>query len=442
MKRSNNNIVRYSNGTIHRLKDNFFEANSLCATANRSFDEFENNEIFKKVITNSKKNYNELIIHDVIYLGEKSHPQRCIWIHPILAALVAKDISLNLYKEISSQILSNLVYPQSESLCDPESPCDPESDDDCSSDEPNSTSSKSDLSSIALASEANSSQIDPTDSSQIDSSQIDSADSSQIDSSEISHDDFIQKSESHANIKNDLFLTPLAGFPMGSCDAKARPGAFWRESQKNDFLIKPVVQSVDPLPVDFGFDKIAIKYNISFCGNNSNFTFGEILPVANNPKTIKLKPNKKRKIINENVNKNINYYVKLAIKIDDKNITGLIYDKKIIIIEKCNFYDWYCSLHILNNDRRIHMNTLFKKFAKYNPSNKVHIFTNKYSKMAEEINFIELKLASDIYNFGGNDEKMIYLLNVMRGLNMNETKIYTHRDWGLIDPKYFVNARL
>jgi hypothetical protein len=179
--------------------------------------------------------------------------------------------------------------------------------------------------------------------------------------------------------------------------------------KKSNILIKPIVQCIKPLPLHSITSEIS-QFNIKSQTNITN--------------------TKKRKI--EVID--INYYVHLAIDINNKNITGLEYDEKIIIVDKNMFYNWYCSLRNSNIiDRRL----LFMKFSLQNLSNRVCECTIKKPTAAKKIYFIRLQ-PNNIFFLENNVEKKKYLRNIMNYSNMNTTNIYTHRDWGFVDQKYFI----
>jgi hypothetical protein len=424
MNQYNNIIIQYSDGVIHRISDNYFDAISLCATAGELFYDFENKDFFKKITTNSKMNYNDVVIHDdnvclvsISQNGKKRSAEKnicCIWIHPILAAFVAEAISLDLYKKMSSRILFNFssIFSLQE--------------DHTMSAQVNPDKS---IQSDELAHHNNTQITNPT--IIMEKNQI----------VQISQLFFCQKTMDSTQISNTssscaeiLKNTNTELFNSKSCTLV-----------KDDFLMKPIVQNVEPLcsiEIDNQFDQYFAAVKPTKLISSSTHS------KVQQPNTNKRKLNDQKlfdqtKNLQTNTKKqrknpyDINYYVKLAIDINNKNITGLEYNEKIIIVNKYKFYDWYCSLQ---NNKKIQIESLFRKFAIHNSYNKV-CSKNIKRAASQEIFFIEFKFASDIYNFGGNYEKMNYLMDIMNQLNMCETRIYTRRDWGFVDVKYFNSTR-
>jgi hypothetical protein len=128
-------------------------------------------------------------------------------------------------------------------------------------------------------------------------------------------------------------------------------------------------------------------------------------------------------------------YVNMAIKLDNYDATGLVYiPHKFIIIHEDKFYYWVTS--IKPPEYALSKSSLFEKFDKSRRTNRVNPRENTGRI---PIKFLRIdKLSRNGLQINNIQQIEKDLEEIQKHYGTNHIRVITHRDWGYIEPLYFI----
>jgi len=146
-----------------------------------------------------------------------------------------------------------------------------------------------------------------------------------------------------------------------------------------------------------------------------------------------IRPSKKKGVKHDRTT--VDVYIREAKAVNNFRETGLADHGKFIVIDEERFYNWVCST-LKDPKYRLVKASLLEKFDKSRRTNRV----NPKDKEGQiPIKYLRIdKACRNGLDFSNVPSLETDLEEIERIYGTHNIRVYTHRDWGYLDKKYFV----
>jgi hypothetical protein len=145
------------------------------------------------------------------------------------------------------------------------------------------------------------------------------------------------------------------------------------------------------------------------------------------------RPSKKKGVKHDRTS--VDVYVMKAKEVNNFALTGLQDYNRYVVIHEEKFYEWVCS-NVKDPKYKLVKASLLEKFDKSRRTNRVNP-KDKEGKIP--IKYLRIdKACRNGLDFSCNAQLEADLEEIERRYGGHNIRVYTHRDWGYLDEKYFI----
>jgi hypothetical protein len=146
-----------------------------------------------------------------------------------------------------------------------------------------------------------------------------------------------------------------------------------------------------------------------------------------------IRPSKKKGVKHDRTT--VDVYIREAKVVNNFLLTGLADHGKYIVIDEERFYNWVCG-NLKDPKYRLVKASLLEKFDKSRRTNRVN---PKDKEGPIPIKYLRIdKACRNGLDFSNVPSLEADLEEIERLYGTHNIRVYTHRDWGYLDKKYFV----